>query len=66
MGKVISWAFVSATIIGTTTYVETSSLRAAAITALVAASLKTPIYSLHEIIWNRIRRRQQVKIRKAA
>lgn len=50
--KSLSWAFVSGIIIGTTAYAETSSLKAACVTALVSALLKTPVYSLHELVWN--------------
>ncbi len=53
--KTLSWAFVSGIIIGTTTYVETKNIQAALVTALVASTLKTPIYSLHEMVWNRVK-----------
>jgi len=54
--KTISWMFTSASLVGTIAFVESGSIKSAAITALVAASLKTPMYTLHEVLWNRIKR----------
>lgn len=53
--KTVSWAVVSGVLIGTTAYVETGSVRAALVTALVSASLKTPIYTIHEMAWKRLK-----------
>lgn len=53
IAKSISWAVVSGIIIGITAYVETANLKAAFVTALVSALLKTPIYSLHELAWGK-------------
>lgn len=57
--KTLSWAFVSGIIIGTTTYCETGCIRAALVTALVASTLKTPVYSLHEMAWNRLKHKKE-------
>lgn len=57
--KSISWAIVSGVIIGVTAYAETRSLKAAGITALVSALLKTPVYGLHELAWGGKKKKKQ-------
>jgi len=59
LAKTLSWAVVSAIIIGTTTYVETTNVQAALVTALVASMLKTPVYHVHEMAWNRIKKQKK-------
>lgn len=51
--KSLSWAVVSGLIIGTTAYLGTGCIRGAIVTAIVSALLKTPAYTVHELIWDR-------------
>lgn len=62
IAKTLSWAAVSGAIIFTTALVETGMWKAAFVTALVSALLKTPVYSIHEVLWNR---RDQTEPKKA-
>lgn len=51
--KTISWLIVSGLLIAGSVYAETHSLKAATIAAFWACLVKTPVYWLHEIIWDR-------------
>lgn len=53
--KTLSWAVLSGILIGTTAYVETGSIKAAFVTALVASMLKTPLYTIHEMAWGKLK-----------
>lgn len=57
--KSLSWAVVSGLIIFTTALVETGMYKAALITALVSALLKTPFYSVHEVAFDALWHRKQ-------
>jgi uncharacterized membrane protein len=52
--KSFSWGIVSGIIIGTIAYLTTKNLAGASITALASACIKTPFYSAHEVIFERV------------
>jgi uncharacterized membrane protein len=53
---------VSGIIIFTTAYIETGMYKAALITALVSALLKTPFYSVHEVAFDAVWHRRKDKV----
>ncbi len=61
VAKSLSWACVSGVIIGATVYVETYNIRAAFVSALISALIKTPVYSAHEVIFDRVWHRKDRK-----
>jgi uncharacterized membrane protein len=51
--KTASWALVSGVLIFGTAYYETRMVWASFMAALFAVLLKTPVYTLHDMIWER-------------
>lgn len=51
--KTISWLLVSAIIIAGCGYFETGNIIASLMASFWACVLKTPVYWIHEILWNK-------------
>jgi len=60
--KSLSWAAVSGVIIFLTAWLETGMYKAALITALVSVLLKTPFYSVHEVVFDAVWHRKGNKV----
>jgi len=53
MLKTVSWLMVSGALIASTGWYESGSFKIGLLAALWACLLKTPIYWVHEIVWER-------------
>ena len=53
MLKTFSWALLSGVIITAGTFIGTWDICASLVGAVIAVTMKTPFYTLHEALWNR-------------